>query len=392
MTYSETIIYDLSRITRLCAELGQPQQSYPCVHVAGTNGKGSTCSLIAAGLQSSGKRVGLFTSPHLVDWRERIRVDGQMIEQAYVDRWEKEHQALLDSVQPSYFEYLTALAFCYFRDQQVDFAVIECGLGGRLDSTNILTPVLSVITSIGLDHMALLGNTRAAIAGEKAGIIKPGVPCIIAESDDETRPVFERRAQEVGAELIFADECTYLRREQERYVPACGLTGDCQVINRQTAFCALRKLEIPNEAIAVGFAQVVSLTGIRGRWETLSTHPIIICDTGHNSHGIRTYIPGLRGLLHQYSHLRIVFGMVRDKDVEVVMDLLPREALYYWTAASTERAIPAAEMERLGLQHGLMGRVYPTIADAHRAISIDAEDDDAIFVGGSNYVIGEWLS
>lgn len=383
MTYSEEIKYDLSRIERLVAEAGHPELSYHTVHIAGTNGKGSTASLIAAGLQATGYKVGLYTSPHLVTWRERIRVNDHMISEEYACAWEEKYQQLLDEVAPSYFEQMTAMAFCYFAEQEVDYAVIECGLGGRLDSTNVIMPVLSVITSIGLDHTALLGDTRAKIAGEKAGIIKWGVPCVVAETDDEIAPVLQAKAVEMNTSILVASkvDCPH----------ETALRGAYQQVNKRTAYCALRALGVAEEAIVRGFREVCELTGLRGRWEVLSEHPLTICDTGHNSHGVHTYAQQLKEEMTHHEHLRIVYGMVSDKDVEQVMNELPREAIYYWTAATTERAIPAEEMMRLGLKHGLLGRAFPTIEDARRAVEIDTEEDDMIFIGGSNYVIGEWL-
>ena len=384
----------LETTLRLLAHFQNPHERLRCVHVAGTNGKGSTAHLIAAALQAAGLKVGLYTSPHLVDFRERIRINGQMITEERVTQFVAENLAFLEEQQPSFFETTTVLAFTYFAEQQVDVAVIETGLGGRLDSTNVITPLLSVITNIGLDHTEFLGHTLAAIAKEKAGIIKPGVPCVIGETQPETAPVFEQKATGL---IWFADQCEYMRRCRLREAPECELRGRYQEKNEQTAYVALRALRdffptLDASAICEGFAHVCRLTGLRGRWETLSQTPLTICDTGHNAHGIRTYVAQLRELSKGDSHLRIVFGMVADKDVDDVLDLLPKEAYYYWTAASTKRAISSEEMCRRGLAHGLIGMAYGPVEIALRAAQKDAGAEDVIFIGGSNYVVGEALA
>lgn len=390
----------------LMAHLGNPHEQFRSVHVAGTNGKGSTSHLIAASLQAAGLKVGLYTSPHLVDFRERIRINGQMIPEQRVVDFVEEHHSSLEELKPSFFETTMGLAFSYFAEEHVDVAVVEVGLGGRLDSTNIITPLLSVITNIGLDHTEFLGTTLSAIASEKAGIIKPSVPCVIGETHPETSPVFEQKARECGiwgdglettnCRIWFADQCGYLRKVREQEVTTCQLTGAYQEKNQQTAYVALRVLSdifptLTHAAIAEGFANVVTLTGLRGRWEMLSEYPRIICDTGHNSHGIRTYVQQLRNLSRGDSHLRIIFGMVNDKDVDTVLSLLPTEAYYYWVEASTHRAIPAEEMKRLGLNHALIGEAFGPVEVALNAARKEAKDDDLIFIGGSNYVVGEAL-
>lgn len=442
MTYSETLDYlyssqpafhqvgaaaykpGLDNTVALMAHLGNPHESSPSVHIAGTNGKGSTSHLIAASLQAAGLRVGLYTSPHLVDFRERIRVNGEMIPREEVVRYVENNRAFLDSLKPSFFESTMGMAFWWFRQTEVDIAVVEVGLGGRLDSTNIILPWLSVITNIGLDHTEFLGDTLDKIAFEKAGIIKPGVPCVIGESDPLTAPVFMAKAAECGilgeglettdCRLWFADRCGYLRTRRERMVPECELHGAYQQKNMQTAYVALSALmaqkeehnvlaPLTEEAIAEGFAHVCKLTGLRGRWEVLAAKPLTICDTGHNSHGISTYVQQLL-MLHQErsgaynasqsdnSYLRIVFGMVNDKDVDAVLSLLPREACYYWTQADSHRAIPAAEMRRMGLSHGLIGQSYDSVETAIRVAREAASPDDILFIGGSNYVVGEALA
>ena len=387
----------LENVLKLMAHVGDPQKQFKSVHVAGTNGKGSTAHLIAAALQSAGLKVGLYTSPHLVDFRERIRINGEIIDPVYVADFVTKNREFLDEVQPSFFETVTALAFSYFAKEKVDVAVVEVGLGGRLDATNIVTPLVSVITNIGLDHTEFLGNTLQKIAAEKAGIIKPGVPCVIGETQPETEGVFLSKANESGNPIHFADQCEYLRQFRHRNIDATELKGAYQEKNQQTAYVALRVLRdvfptLTEEAIAEGFRHVCTLTGLRGRWEVLSQTPLILCDTGHNAHGIRTYVKQLKELSKGDSHLRMVFGMVNDKDVDTVMTLLPKEAYYYWTEAQTKRAIPSDEMCRKGLLHGLIGQAYGPVSVALKAALEDAKADDVIFVGGSNYVVGEAMA
>ncbi|MBQ0119380.1 MAG: bifunctional folylpolyglutamate synthase/dihydrofolate synthase [Bacteroidales bacterium] len=394
--------------------LNNPHMAFPAVHIAGTNGKGSVSHMIAASLQSMGLKVGLYTSPHLVDYRERIRINGQMISRDYVVQFVDKHKAFLENVKPSFFEITMALAFDYFACEKVDIAVIEVGLGGRLDATNVITPLLSVITNIGLDHTEFLGNTLAQIAGEKAGIIKPQVPCVIGETDVETMPVFMNKADKCGllgngletsdCRLYFADQCCYLAKERMRIAADCELKGIYQQKNCQTAFVALRAL-YPilvregivaqqvgfSEAVSKGFRQVNKLTGLRGRWETLATNPTVICDTGHNSHGIKYVVEQLQNekCKMQNAKLRIVFGMVNDKDVDVVLKLLPTDAVYYFTQAKTSRAIPAAELQSMA--SWLTGKAYLSVKEAVQSAQKDATQEDIIFIGGSNYVVGEAL-
>ena len=431
MTYQETIHYlyasqpafhivgaaaykpGLDNTYRLMAHLGDPHKQLRAVHVAGTNGKGSTSHLIAATLQAQGYRVGLFTSPHLVDFRERIRISGEVISEDKVVEFVENNRAFLDEVRPSFFETTMALAFWYFAQQQVDIAVIEVGLGGRLDSTNILTPLLSVITNIGIDHTEFLGNTLAQIASEKAGIIKSHIPCVIGETHPETQQVFLNRACDCGilgeglettnCRIWFADQCGYMRKRRIKEAPICQLQGYYQEKNQQTAFVALQVLrnfcdiKINTESIAIGFAQVCTLTGLRGRWEILSESPLTICDTGHNSHGIRYDVEQLSTLSHQLptANLHIVLGMVGDKDIDVVLSLLPNEAVYYFTQPTTSRALPAnqllARWKSLHPTHHTCS-CFDTVATAIATAQKEASQEDIIFIGGSNYVVGEILS
>ena len=412
----------LDNTYRLMAHLGNPHEQLRAVHVAGTNGKGSTSHLIVAALQAQGYKVGLFTSPHLVDFRERIRVSGEMIPQEKVVQFVADNHAFLEEVRPSFFETTMAMAFWYFVEQQVDIAVVEVGLGGRLDSTNILTPLLSVITNIGIDHTEFLGETLAQIAEEKAGIIKPNIPCVVGETHPETQEVFLSRArvcnilgdglETTDCRLWFADQCGYMRKRRMKEVPACQLKGSYQEMNQQTAFVALQILrnicgvELSKEAIAKGFAEVCTLTGLRGRWEVLSCSPLTICDTGHNGHGIRYVAEQLSGLIASSLHrLHIVLGMVNDKDIDTVLALLPTEAVYYFTQPATSRALPAEELCRRWQQlHPIANPQYPianrqssisafsTVREALTAAQEAASADDIIFIGGSNYVVGEALS
>ena len=412
MTYSEAIEYlynarppfhqvgasaykpGLENTLRLMEHVGNPHEHLKAIHVAGTNGKGSTSHLIAAALQASGRKVGLFTSPHLVSLTERIRINGQPIPEETVAAFVTEHKDFLDATQPSFFETMTALGFWYFVQQEVDIAVVEVGLGGRLDSTNVLTPILSVITNIGLDHTEFLGNTLTQIAKEKAGIIKPGVPVVIGESHPQTINVFLSKAQECGSDIWFADQCEYLRRTRLKVAPECELKGIYQEHNLQTAFVALRalsnyKLPITNIQIAEGFAHVCTMTGLRGRWEILRKEPLVICDTGHNSHGLQYVARQLKELPNP--HIYIVFGMVNDKDTEVVMRLMPAGERYHYifTRPNTQRARRAQEMLALWGKEGI------AIEDPQEAFAYakaKAKADDAIFIGGSNYLVGEAIN
>ncbi len=383
----------LENTLRLMAHVGNPHERLKAIHVAGTNGKGSTAHLIAAALQASGRKVGLFTSPHLVSLTERIRVNGQPIPEQIAAAFVTEHKAFLDELQPSFFETMTALGFWYFVQQGVDIAVVEVGLGGRLDSTNVLTPVLSVITNIGLDHTEFLGNTLTQIAKEKAGIIKPGVPVVIGESHPQTMNVFLAKAQECGSDIWFADQCEYLRRTLLKVAPECELKGNYQEHNLQTAFVALRALTnlqypISNVQIAEGFAHVCAMTGLRGRWEILREQPLVICDTGHNSHGLQYVARQLKELTNP--HIWIVFGMVNDKDTEVVMRLMPPGERYHYifTRPNTQRARTAQEMLALWGKEGI------AIEEPQEAIHYALEHaapEDAVFIGGSNYLVAEVL-
>lgn len=398
----------LENTLALMTHVGNPQEHLRAVHIAGTNGKGSTSHLIAAVLQASGLKVGLFTSPHLVSLTERIRINGQPIPEAKVAEFIEQNKAFLDQQQPSFFETMTALAFAYFVEQKVDIAVVEVGLGGRLDSTNVLTPILSVITNIGLDHTEFLGNTLSKIAREKAGIIKPHVPCVIGETHPQTMNVFLDRAREceilgegletTDCRIWFADQCGYLRSRRLREAPESELHGNYQEHNLQTAYVALQvlrnysSLNIQHSTLNIreGFAHVCTLTGLHGRWETLCERPLTICDTGHNSHGLQYVARQLKELTNP--HIYIVFGQVNDKDTDISLRLMPRGEKYHYifTKPDTQRARSAQELLDLWSQSRAVAIENPDEA-INYALS-HATEEDAIFIGGSNYLVGHALS
>lgn len=367
-----------------------PHQQFRTIHVAGTNGKGSVSHTLAAVLQSAGYKTGLYTSPHLVDFRERIRVNGQPITKAYVVDFVAQERSFFEPLHPSFFELATAMAFKYFADEQVDVAVVEVGLGGRLDCTNIIRPDLSIITNISFDHVQFLGDTLAKIASEKAGIIKAGIPVVIGETTPETKPVFEEKAAEMGAPIYFAEENDGKEFADVDY----ELKGIYQEKNKRTLFTALPLLkeagyQIDLKAIRKGFAQVVELTGLMGRWQKLHDHPTLVCDTGHNVGGIQYVVEQLR---QQPCHqLHIVIGMVNDKDISGVLALLPKKAKYYFTQASVNRALPADKLQELASKAGLEGESYPDVKLAVEAAMKESLPEDFIFVGGSNFIVADLL-
>lgn len=383
-----------------------PHKNYKTIHVGGTNGKGSTSHLLAAILQRSGYKVGLYTSPHLIDFRERIRVNGEMISREYVMEFVDRYKDQFEPVMPSFFELTMEMAFLYFAEQKVDVAVIEVGLGGRLDSTNIISPDLSVITNIGLDHMKFLGNTLPKIAAEKAGIIKPHTPAVIGEwGDDAVKQVFIEKALSVDAPLCFAENhIPSFKAEKDlsgwlfssdKY-PALrgGLKGPAQDKNARTVLTAVEVLlevgyDIPDAAVYEGFANVIPLTGLMGRWHQLQSSPRIICDIAHNAHGIRYIAEQL--ISEKYKRLHIVFGMANDKDVESVLSLLPKEADYYFTRASVQRALDEKVLTRQAEAHGLKGNSYDSVAKAIAAAKENADKNDLIFIGGSSFIVADTL-
>jgi dihydrofolate synthase/folylpolyglutamate synthase len=370
----------LDNVIALSQAYGHPHLAFQTIHVAGTNGKGSVSHTLAAILQSAGYKVGLYTSPHLRDFSERIRVNGQPIEPNYVVNFVAQSQGIIEQLNPSFFEITTLMAFSYFKQQAVDVAVIEVGLGGRLDSTNIITPVLSVITNVSFDHVALLGDTLEKIAQEKAGIIKPGVPVVVGEAPANLRPIY----LEKGSPVVFAQD------DAESPLPF-ALQGDCQVMNKKTILAAVRllqqKMPISSEHIAHGLMHVVELTGLKGRWQTLGENPLIIADTGHNEAGIKLIVQQLSRI--KCTALRMVIGVVNDKDVHAMLALLPKDAIYYFTNAQIPRALPANELQALAKNYGLIGKNYASVQEALQAAKNDASETDVIFVGGSNFIVAE---
>ena len=386
---------------------GHPHRRFRTIHIAGTNGKGSCSHTLAAILQSAGYRVGLYTSPHLVDFRERIRINGTPVSQQFVIEFVEKHRHFFEPLHPSFFELTTAMAFLYFAEQAVDIAVIEVGLGGRLDCTNIIQPDLSLITNISFDHVQFLGNTLAQIAGEKAGIIKPHTPVVIGETTPETKPVFLDKALSVDAPIIFAEEehllynasheanGNYLYQTAD-YADLKGeLGGLCQEKNTNTLLSALRQLKqtgyrFSETGVRNGFAHVCELTGLQGRWQRLANHPTVICDTGHNVGGIR-YIAEQFSRQH-YDRLRIVIGMVNDKDIRGVLALLPTDASYYFTQASVKRALPAEEVQKQASAFGLKGNAYPNVKIALKEALAQSSPQDLIFIGGSSFIVADLLA
>jgi len=425
MTYQETVDYlfnqlpvfqkegssaykpGLDTIMKLDTAFGHPHQQYACIHVAGTNGKGSVSHLTASVLQEAGFRVGLFTSPHLKDFRERIRVNGVMMpEQAVTDFVEHYLQSPERTLQPSFFELTTMMAFNWFARQHVDIAVIEVGLGGRLDSTNIIHPVSSVITNISYDHMALLGNDLASIAGEKAGIIKSGIPVVVGHANEEVRAVFRKKAEDCGSPLLYAEDILSVELKPEGEIVTlntyeggallyidipCALGGWYQSENAATVLTLLRTLprlwKLSEEHLRNGFRNVIRNTGLRGRWETISVDPKIICDTGHNEGGIRFVVRQLMATPHEQLH--IVIGMVNDKDYHTVLSLLPQEARYYFTKAAIPRALPEDKLAEAAAEFGLKGHAYPSVKEAIEAATKECRPNDLIFVGGSTFIVAE---
>lgn len=398
----------LSNTHLLDEHFGHPHRNYRTIHVGGTNGKGSTSHTLAAILQSQGYRVGLYTSPHLVDFRERIRVDGEMIpEQRVIDFVENE-RSFFEPLHPSFFELATALAFQYFAEEKVDVAVIEVGLGGRLDCTNIIQPDLSIITNISFDHIQFLGNTLPKIAFEKAGIIKHNVPVVIGEAGDkEVRAVFEKEAQKVETEVFFAEEddeltdFTLSPKEGYSYnTKSYGklhgqLSGYCQEKNIRTILAAIKVLNrqgynIGTDAVKKGLANVCQLTGLMGRWQTICGQPLTICDTGHNVGGMQYITKQLQETPHEKLH--IIIGMVNDKDVNTVLSMLPKDAVYYFTQASVKRAMPAKEFAQIAQKHDLRGRCFENVASAYNAAKKKAGKNDLIFIGGSTFIVADMLN
>ena len=376
---------DLGNINAICSLLNHPQNNFKSIHVAGTNGKGSTSHLIASVLQEQGCKVGLYTSPHLKDFRERIKVNGEMISQKEVVDFVNAHKEDFTEIGLSFFEMSTALAFAYFSDQKVDIAIIEVGLGGRLDATNIINPELSVITNVAFDHQHLLGDTIALIAKEKAGIIKEGVPVVLGATSEEVRYVVAEIAAQKGSKLILSSKNTSYES---------GLLGACQQENTDTVCTATEQLrllgwDVSEASLKLGLLRVVKNTSLRGRWEQISLSPRVICDTGHNPHAMRSIVKQLNKM--SYNKLFMVIGMVGDKDVSAILELLPKDANYIFCEPNIPRALSVNDLFDKAAQYSLKGQKLQNPLDAIDEARKQAQQNDLIFVGGSTFVVAEIL-
>ncbi len=423
MTYQETTDYLFNRVPMfqnigkagykegldttiaLDKHFGSPHTKFKTIHIGGTNGKGSCSHTIAAILQSAGYKVGLFTSPHLIDFRERIRINGEMISEDYVTQFVEEEKPFFEPLQPSFFELTTAMAFKYFAEQEVDIAVIEVGLGGRLDCTNIITPILSVITNISFDHVQFLGNTLSAIASEKAGIIKHGIPAVIGETTEETKVVFQNKGNEADTNITFAEQSNEVLNYSINnggidYTTTYGnihgeLGGLCQIKNTRTILSAISELRksgltLSNQNVIDGFANVCNLTGLMGRWQKINNSPITYCDTGHNKGGLEYIINQLT--TQSCKTLRIVFGMVNDKDINGVLSIMPRNAVYYFCKANVRRAMDSHELQDMAKKHQLYGEAYANVEEAYNAAIAESDPEDFVYIGGSSFVVADLLS
>lgn len=378
---------DLSNTLLLAAHLGNPHTKFKSVHVAGTNGKGSTSHMLASVLQEAGYKVGLYTSPHLKDFRERIRINGEPVSEAYVVNFVTENKPFLEANTLSFFEMTVGMAFAYFADEQVDIAIIEVGLGGRLDSTNIIIPEVAVITNIGLDHMQFLGDTHAAIAFEKGGVIKEGIPVVIGEYHPETEEVFDTLSRKRNAPLFKAYSFDAIPMKSD-------LKGAYQQHNIRTVQVTVAQLQqkgygVGIQHIAKGLLNVVKNTGLQGRWQLLGEYPTIICDTGHNKEGLSYVLPQLETI--EYNHLHIVLGVVSDKDLEGILPLFPIHATYYFCKPDVPRGMPVEVLEEAASRHDLKGTAYGSVSEALDVAKEKATARDFIFIGGSTFVVAEIL-
>jgi len=379
---------DLTNSILLSNYLGKPENDLKFIHVAGTNGKGSTSHLLASVLQEAGYKVGLYTSPHLKDFRERIKINGDEISEKFVCEFIEKHIDFFKANELSFFEMTVGLAFEYFKTEQVDIAIIEVGLGGRLDSTNIINPLISVITNIGKDHVQILGNTLEAIANEKAGIIKNRIPVVIGEYTSETKPVFLAKANATYSEIFFASDTI-----SDNY--PSDLLGDYQILNKKTAIQTLIILntipgfEISEATIKNGFLNVVGNTGLQGRWQQLNSAPKTICDTAHNKHGLEIVLNQLKK--EQFDTLHFVFGVVNDKDLDEILPLFPKNAVYYFCKPNLPRGLDALILEQKSKEFGLLGKVYNSVSEAYENAKENATITDFIYIGGSTFVVAEIL-
>ena len=377
---------DLTNTHLLIEHLDNPQEKIKCIHVAGTNGKGSTSHMLASILQEAGYKVGLYTSPHLKDFRERIKINGIEISEEFVTDFMNKHKAFFEANDMSFFEMTVGLAFDYFAKEKVDIAIIEVGMGGRLDATNIITPLVSVITNIGLDHTQFLGNTLEAVAFEKAGIIKPNIPVVIGEYTTETKPVFLAKAKECISEIYFASDLI-----TETY--PSDLIGDYQLHNKKTVLQTIiilneqKDFKISPDNIKSGLLQVVKNTGLQGRWQQLGESPKVICDTAHNKNGLEIVMNQIQK--ESFEKLHIVLGMVNDKDLDEVLPLFPKNAIYYFCKPNIPRGLDAAILQEKGKKHDLSGNTYRSVTDAYSIARNNATKNDFIFIGGSTFVVAE---
>ncbi|PVX46448.1 dihydrofolate synthase/folylpolyglutamate synthase [Flavobacterium sp. 103] len=377
---------DLTNVNLLADHLDNPHKKIKCIHVAGTNGKGSTSHMLASILQEAGYKVGLYTSPHLKDFRERIKINGAEISETFVCEFIEQHKAFFEENDMSFFEMSVGLAFDYFAKEKVDIAIIEVGLGGRLDATNIITPLISVITNIGIDHVQFLGNTLESIATEKAGIIKPNIPVVIGEYTPETQPVFLAKAKENKAEIYFASDLI-----SETY--PSDLIGDYQEHNKKTVIQTFKILneqtdfKVSDENIKSGLLHVVKNTGLLGRWQQLDTNPKVICDTAHNKNGLEIVLKQIQK--ETFNHLHIVLGVVNDKELDEVLPLFPKNATYYFCKPNIPRGLDASLLQEKALQFSLIGKTYNSVAEAYSVAQNNSTKDDFIYVGGSTFVVAE---
>ena len=399
---------DLTNTIRLTEALGNPQAKFRSIHIAGTNGKGSSAHTIAAILQSAGYRTGLYTSPHLKNFTERIRINGREIPEAKVISFVEKIKPQIESIRPSFFEVTVAMAFDYFASEKVDIAVIETGLGGRLDSTNIIQPEVSLITNIGLDHQAILGESLEEIAMEKAGIIKESTPIVVGEYQEQLAPLFEEKAKSLSAPLTFAAKAYRIENvHSEENSTTCdvyfndsiylntlivSLTGRYQLANIPgilgvVAVLKTKNFRIPDQAVIHGFKEVKSLTGLKGRWQILDKNPLTICDTGHNEAGLSYIVQQLRAL--SYNKLHMVLGASNDKKLDGILKILPKEAFYYFCQAKLPRALRADELAKQGAQFGLHGTIIADVNEAINEARLNAQANDVIFIGGSSFVVAE---
>lgn len=375
---------DLTNTLLLAAHLGNPEQKIRCVHVAGTNGKGSTSSMIASVLQEAGYKVGLYTSPHLKDFRERIKINGEMIPENFVVDFITTNKLFFEENHLSFFEMTVGMAFAYFAKEKVDVAVIEVGMGGRLDATNVITPLVSVITNIGLDHTQFLGTTLEAIAGEKAGIIKPDIPVVIGEYTEETKSVFIAKAKECQSKIYFASDIV-----TQDY--PCGLLGDYQVHNKKTVVQTVALLKsyfiISEDNLKNGLLNVVDNTGLLGRWQQIHSKPKVICDTAHNSHGLKIVLNQIQK--EKFNQLHFVLGVVNDKDLDDILPLFPKNANYFFCKPNVPRGLDEKKLQQKAAEYGLNGKVYDSVSKAYDAVIQLAAPNDFIYIGGSTFVVAE---